>query len=404
MLDPELTAAFAGAESKKAKTHSKKVLNNVAELLERNGIGVEDVGAVTRVNIHQRFYKDEDGKAQVMDVTGVTLSPKWADGPEWPVVQQAKPTVIRRSKVVKTKPESPYKVAVVLPDPQIGYWRDIDTMELDPFHDEAAIDVALQVTADIDPDRIINLGDTVDFAEFSRFPKEMSFALTTQAGVDYAHSYLARQRAIVSPDATIDLIEGNHDARITKLIQANAAAAMGLRQANIPDAWPVMSIPHLLRLDELGVTYHSGYPASRVWLNNRLFCIHGHRVKSGGSTAALVVEDEKNSVIFGHVHRRERQDRTVHTREGPRTRTSITPGCLCRTDGVVPSTKGGYDILGRPISNFENWQQGFAVVTYVEGDGEFEIEMVSIHNGVAIYRGKRYEATAGLLRDSRSLT
>ena len=61
-------------------------------------------------------------------------------------------------------------------------------------------------------------------------------------------------------------------------------------------------------------------------------------------------------------------------------------------DGVVPSTKGGTDLDGRPLTNHEDWQQGVAVVTFEEGDGRFVYEQVAIHDGWAAWRGRHYKA------------
>jgi hypothetical protein len=70
----------------------------------------------------------------------------------------------------------------------------------------------------------------------------------------------------------------------------------------------------------------------------------------------------------------------------------MSPGCLARIDGAVPSTKQGLDLDGRPIVRHEDWQQGIAVVTYEEGDGEFHPELVPIRTGTAFWRGKLYTA------------
>ena len=40
---------------------------------------------------------------------------------------------------------------------------------------------------------------------------------------------------------------------------------------------------------------------------------------------------------------------TRHTRNGARTVTSVSFGCLARLDGAVPSTKGGMDVHGQPV-------------------------------------------------------
>lgn len=249
--------------------------------------------------------------------------------------------------------------------------------------------VALDVIRQVRPHRIVNLGDTLDFPEWGTYEQEAAFSFTTQPTIDRAHRWLVEQQAAAGPQLEHhQLIEGNHDRRLEKAIRRNAMAAFGLRRANEPDSWPVMSVPNLLRLDELAVEYVGGYPAGIAWVNDNLACIHGHKVRSAGSTAAAVIDDERVSVIFGHVHRIELQHKTRRTRAGAKQSFAATPGCLSRIDGAVPSVKSSTDPLGRPLMSWENWQQGLAVVEYEPGDGRFHLEIVPIIDGTARYRGK----------------
>jgi hypothetical protein len=72
---------------------------------------------------------------------------------------------------------------------------------------------------------------------------------------------------------------------------------------------------------------------------------------------------------------------------------AASPGCLARTDGAVPSTKGGHDLDGRPLYRSEDWQTGCGIVTYEPGDGKFVYEQIAIDNGWAFWRGKDYFST-----------
>lgn len=403
--DKELRKAFPGEKLENLKRRrrefrkdegiytNKETLGRIADLLEDAEIPIDEIKAVKKVRLNewQMAHKDDSGEAVVTDLksTQIVIEPKWESGPEWPVVQPAKPTIIRPAKVRKTDTET--KMAVVLPDPQIGYRRDILREDYDPFHDEAAMDVAMQIVRDVQPDVIVNLGDLVDLPEFSRHPQEPGFARTTQRSIDRAHQWLAQQRAS-SPDAQIVLLEGNHDRRLEKAIVQNAQSAFGLQRACVPDSWPVLSLPYLLRMDDIGVEYVEGYPANIFWINDNLACIHGHKTRSGGSTAAAVVGDERSSIIFGHIHRIELQHQTRRIRSGSKNNLAACPGCLCRIDGAVPGFKASTDIYGRPVQSWENWQQGIAVVSYEEGDGFFHVELIPIHSGTCIFRGKTYTA------------
>lgn len=395
-------------------------IGKLAELLEANGVAPENIRRVKSVKINkwQGMYaevvsceachgtggtedevcKECDGKQtrrvpRVVDMEGaaIVLTPSWDDGPEWPVVQPARPCVIKppATKSARTKKDA-WKTCVILPDVQIGYRRSLDTAELDPFHDEHAMSVALQIVRAADPEQIVVLGDFLDFAEFGKFEQEAGFALTTQPSIDRAHQYLTEIFA-AAPRASGVFLEGNHDRRLQKAIVTNAKSAFGIRPGNTPpETWPDLSVPHLLRFDELPIEYKGGYPAGIHWINQRLCAIHGHKVRSSGSTAAAVVDDMRVSVIFGHVHRVELQHRTRLAYEGGRSSLAASPGCLCRIDGTVPSVKGSTDPMGRPIETVENWQHGLAVVTYKDGDEPFHLELVPIHDGFAMFRGEAY--------------
>lgn len=371
-------------------------LGRVASLLERSGIDPEDIGKVKAVRLSewQGLTKNDDGEAEIHNLEGasILLTPAWEDGPKWPVVQPAKPVIIRPFPKPRAVRSAGEQVAVIVPDVQIGFRRDIQTAQLDAFHDEAAMAAALAVIRQVSPSLVVLLGDFLDFANFGTFELEAGFALTVQPAIDRAHRFLVEIMA-AAPGCEIVLLEGNHDRRLQKATLRNARESFGLKRADSqPDEWPVLSVPFLLRLDELNVEYVGGYPAGIYWLNDRLACVHGSKVRSTGSTAQAVVDDERISVIFGHVHRIEQAHRTRRVRDGHRVSVAASPGCLCRIDGTVPSTKGSTDPLGRPIQTAENWQQGVAVVTYEEGDGPFGLELVPIFDGVAHFRGERLAA------------
>jgi len=366
----------------------------IAKLLKDAGIDPQLAATAKRITIRgpkewQGFFKTPDGDAEVVQLGAkqavtLQLTPEW-QGPAWQPVQPARPVTVRVPAL--SKPKTSLKTAVILPDIQFGYRRYDDGSQV-PFHDDRALNVALEVIRITKPDTIVLLGDNLDLPEHSRFDQEASFARTTQLALDDCHQFLATLRAYL-PDAQIVWLEGNHELRLARHTLANAKAAYGLKQANsAPPGWPVLSVPHLLRLDELNVTYAAGFPANIFWLNDRLACIHGEKVRSNGSTAAAVIDDERVSIIFGHIHRIELQHKTRRVRDGARTVLAASPGCLCRIDGAVPSVKSGIDVFGRPLSRPENWQQGLAIATYADGDGPFGLELVPIHDGIAFLRGE----------------
>ena len=365
----------------------KQALGKLADLLDRHNIDLEEIGDIKKVSLYQSLTKDAEGEAQIHDLVGIQISPSWEAGPEWPVIQPG-PAIKLPKGAPSKKKQTALNTCVVLPDMQIGYFRD-KSGELSPTHDETAIALAIEILKDVKPDLVVLVGDNLDLPELGKYRVTPAFQQTTQASVERATEICAQLRA-AAPNAEIKWLAGNHEERLTNFMLDNAAAAFGIRSGNRPESWPVLSVPNLCRLDDFDIEYLSGYPASCVWINEHIKVIHGDLVRSGGSTAHAYLKREKVSVLYGHIHRREWAEQTREDYDGPRTVVAASPGCLARVDGAVPSTKGGTDLDGRPLKRHEDWQQGLCVVQYEEGDGKFNLEMVTIRDGWAMYRDKEY--------------
>jgi predicted phosphodiesterase len=310
--------------------------------------------------------------------------------PEWPVVQPGPSVRMPKLTAKASSNKDGYETCVVLPDMQIGYFR-ARSGELEPTHDEEAIDIAFSIVKNLNPDLVVLVGDNLDFPEFGKYRLSSAYALTTQASIDRA-TVLCAQLRTVAPNARIVWLAGNHEERLVNFVLDNAKAAFGIKRGNTPDSWPVLSIPYLCRFDDYGVDYVPGYPAGQFWINQRLRVIHGTKVRSNGSTAHAYLNTEKSSVLYGHIHRREWAERSRDDFDGPKTIMAASPGTLARCDGTVPSTKGSIDLDGRPMTIVEDWQQGIGVVTYQPGEGNFFYEQIPFHNGTAFFRGKFYNA------------
>lgn len=310
-------------------------------------------------------------------------------------IDRARPTVIKPAKAPKKVPAllKGWKTAVILPDPQIGF-RSIQG-ELDPFHDDQAMSVALKLLAaavqDTRVDVVVNLGDFLDLPAHSKYDQYKEWQDTTQAAIDRGHVFLAEQRA-TAPRSEIVVLEGNHDKRITDALMKLNPASSGLRRAETKDSWPVLSAPYLLNTDKLSVQWLDGYPARKYWLNDWIKCVHGSIVRSSGSTASAYARSERTSTIFGHIHRIEVHHTTQQDRHGPVRLFAATPGCLTRVDGAVPSVKGATDLSGRPIRNFEDWQQGVLVLRYRDDDPKFDLDTIHIQDGWAMWAGQEFVA------------
>jgi hypothetical protein len=283
------------------------------------------------------------------------------------------------------------RAALVLPDPQFGFSRDVYGGRLTPFHDRLALDVVRQIAQIVEPEISVFLGDVNDFSGWSdKYIRRPEFYFTTQPALIEAAWYIAQIRAATRCEV-YDL-EGNHDLRPETQIISHLMEAYQLKSADCLEASPVMSIDNLLGLSRMGVTYVPGYPNGEVWINETTRCIHGEKVRGQpGQTAAAVVRDANETVIFGHVHRSEFATKTIPCRDGYRTVKAYSPGCLCHVDGRVPGS-----------SKSNQWQQGAAVIWYDERNST--IVPLDIMAGRAVYNGELYQGcdyVDDLRKDSR---
>jgi hypothetical protein len=247
---------------------------------------------------------------------------------------------------------------IIVPDLQIGY-RKYEDGSVDPFHDEKAIDVALQLIREIQPSRIVLVGDLLDLPTFGKYMQSPEFAHTTNMSIQYAHNFLKTIREL-SPESKVVLLEGNHDRRIENALKTNMMAAYGIRRAN--ETLPVMSVPYLLALDQLGIDYVGGYPAGRYFITPTLQVIHG--TATGKSLSSQVVGNEGVSTIQGHAHKWSSMAKTTRTYDGARQTFAFSLGTLSRIDGAVLGVKGSTGVDGRPIESYEDWQQMIGVISH----------------------------------------
>lgn len=246
-------------------------------------------------------------------------------------------------------PKGETKRDLCLFDVHFGYSRDWLTGKLTPFHDRKALSLALQIAGMYKFDHIILGGDMFDLAEMSnKFARSPDMQYTTQPALIEC-SWFLQQLLKAAPTAKVIWLTGNHEKRLRDLLMVHAIQAYELRSVKNLNL-PVMSIPYLLDLDAMGIEYVGEYPGEK-YINNVRY-IHGVTVKGkSGHTVASLLEDAQDHTVCGHGHRREIATKTLRGQK-PREVTAMMSGCLCHTDGRVPSAR-----------DHENWQKGVGMVT-----------------------------------------
>jgi hypothetical protein len=272
------------------------------------------------------------------------------------------------------------KSSLLVADPQAGFSREISSAELEPFHDRAVLDIALQLVALLQPDRVDILGDIFDFVNWTdRFLRSPKYEYTTQPAILELHWWL-RQFREASPGSDIRVHAGNHDDRMRKSIMKHLRHAYGLRAADEMHLPPALSPERLLALHELGIEWIGDYPNDVDWINDDLMLYHGETTSQRFSGMANTLFRKYGvSVIFAHNHRSELARRTIYYRGGSKVLTAYSPGCACRTDGTVPAR-----------TKRENWQKGLGIVWYTED--RFDIQDLVVKDRSVIYGNQLIEA------------
>ena len=269
----------------------------------------------------------------------------------------------------------------ILADAHFGFVKDLKTAKLTPFHNRKVLDTCIQLIIDTKPDRVDVLGDWLDMAEWTdRFMRDPEFYWTTQPALLEAAWWLLRIRN-AAPDAEISLHQGNHDKRMETALKTHLPAAYGLKAIDELDLPPALSVQKLLALHTMGIRWVSDYPDDHAWLNRGVSLEHGGVALSAGNTAKRVVRDAHETHVFGHIHRREMIDKTIHNYDGSLRVTAFCPGCACWTDGRTPGSSTG-----------SQWQNGAAIVEYEVGGTANAITPIFIEpNGASIFRGSFYD-------------
>lgn len=358
--------------------------NDFGDVLRLHNLNPELAKEFTEQGFHVGFIRNKEGEIEYTIPLPHAKRGK-ANLDDFSPAAPAKITPSRRKPI-----ERDHKILYVFSDAQIDY-RRLPSGEIEPIHDERALAVGRLICKDLQPDEIINLGDTVDLAALSRFsPDSDHFHRTLGPSFQRVHDYYAALRAD-SPWAKITEVDSNHNTRLKNFVLKYSPAMYGMKRAGEEDEYPVLSYPFLANIGKLGVGWVSGYGAAEYvygleYDTPPIIFKHGNSAVSNGSTAAK--ESKENPtvhVVRGHTHRAETHYRT--TRAGDFL-AAIVVGASCRITGEVPGYHSAVDDHGYPVKFQENWQQGVMVIE--DYNGEYVFNHIMIQDGVAHFRGKEY--------------
>ena len=233
-----------------------------------------------------------------------------------------------------------------------------------PYHDDAAVKVALDFGAIIKPNLVVILGDFVDFyqiSSWSRDPKKRPFdeeVLQSRKLLEDISNRFSKSEKV--------FIKGNHEDRLRRYLWNRAPELEQLKRIGIKS----LDIPDILNLQELGWEYIDTLDnllnAEQTFTIGNLHLIHGHEVRiSSGAVNLARLYYLKTFVNIMAAHHHQVQEYIVRrldqSHEG-----GWTIGCLCN--------------LSPEYAPVNNWVHGFGIVKY-DPDGDFYVKAHKIING-----------------------
>jgi len=239
-----------------------------------------------------------------------------------------------------------------------------------PFQDDRALAVVIAIAEDTKPYVVIDMGDGMDCYALSRFNKNPQRIHTIQDEIDGYRVYL-EQMAQICPDAERYVLEGNHQARMEKILWSLPRDIGQL--TNLEKVREVLSWPVLLDLETIGFQWIPLREQTRTPILPKFITKHGTVVRKwAGYTARGEWEKYGMSGASGHCHR---GGKFIH-RDHNGNQVWLETYCTC-------------DLNPEYGTDFD-WQQGCWVIHFNTDTGAWHLEDYYIHEGNAMGPGREY--------------
>ena len=249
------------------------------------------------------------------------------------------------------------KTIVVIPDLQV------------PYHDRRLVATFQRFVKDFKPDELACVGDETDWPMISRWTRGMEGEYKGAIGRhrDASVAVLKGFRDVHA--GPFHLSRSNHGDRPLNYLRKYAPGLMGLSE---------LTVESLLRLDDMGITYHT--KPYRIAPNTLL--MHGDEggmSQIAGQTARKLADRTGTNIVIGHTHR-----------------AGLIPVSKAHGGKVSAATWGlevGHMMDFRSAAylggGIGNWQQGFAVL-YVDGRNVTPVPVLVQPGGSFVVEGAKW--------------
>jgi len=375
-------------------------LKGFGEVLKLHNMTPEMAQEFTEQGFHVGYIKNSEGE---IEYTVPLPNAKNKPGLDPELLTPATPAKITPSR--RKAPKRDHNVLFVFSDTQIDFRRIIDgrtsEQELVPTHDVAAIRAAQLVAADLQPNLIINTGDTADYSNLSRWPANSDHFFKTMGLTHQAVHDMYAQFRSDNPRARIIEVDSNHNERFKKFVLKNFPQMYDLYRPGDDSEHPVASYGYLANLELVDVEWYSGGQEAEFLygedyteeINGRTYpkpplrFAHGTETGQNGLAVQKINKNHpETSNVQGHAHSEQYIARV--NRLGQRIINIVIPP-LCKTTGELESYHSQINDKNRVNGVQEAWPQGVTIIRDYEG--EYVPEFIPIKNGIATSRERTYD-------------
>lgn len=239
---------------------------------------------------------------------------------------------------------------------------------VDGEHDANALATVEEFIASRRWDGYLNLGDLIDFSIISSH--NIGNLRAVEGGrileeYKVADAILTRHEKIIrtnNPQARMIYLEGNHEFRIERLIDANPALEGSLE------------VEKVLDLNKRRIEW------IRSWSKGELFtlgnCAFHHGLYCNDHHAKKMVQRFGKNILYGHVH--DQQSYSSHGHPAENVLIGASLGCLCK----VPQQY----LRGSPT----RWVQAITIFEYDTVSGEFWFNVICLCDHKLVFDGEVY--------------
>lgn len=239
------------------------------------------------------------------------------------------------------------------------------------LQDDDYLSRVLQLVEDIQPDKIVSIGDETDATSIGRWSQgtKLEYESNLQTQLDVTHDYLRRFRE-AAPNASFQMCQSNHMLRFSQSIESRLPGFRSLR---------ALTPASLLGLDDLGIVLEEKpfevFPG--------VIACHGHEFGLTSANqyqkSAQIVARSGVSVCAGHTHRGMLTSVALGYNFDLETRFFLGVGCS------MDMSQADYIKSRAP-----EWSHGTGVLTYNAKTGITHPELVLANSKQFYYNGMWY--------------